>query len=117
MVYIITLCVTSQIKRRSHKFSQKNDTIRNIALNIGKDIIDNNYGAISSLDKNAEIWYYLVKWRIYSYTLQYYHIMGIYAINYGQFMCHSVYLNSFAYIKQWYTPYEKIYETHCQVEY
>ena len=30
-----------------------------IALNIGKDISDNNYGEISTMDKNSEKWYSL----------------------------------------------------------
>ena len=32
----------------------KQNAIRNIALNIGKNISDNDYRAISAIDKNAE---------------------------------------------------------------
>ena len=32
----------------------KQNAILNIALNIGKDISDNDYGEVSTIDKNAE---------------------------------------------------------------
>ena len=41
---------------------------KNIALNIGKDISDNNYGEASTIDKNVENEYYLVKWTGGSYS-------------------------------------------------
>ena len=40
------------------------------ALGIGKDISDNDYGSISTMEKNAESGYYLDKWTSYSYNLQ-----------------------------------------------
>ena len=35
--------------------NRKQNSINNIALNIGKQISDNNYGVISKIDKNAEM--------------------------------------------------------------
>ena len=43
-------------------FNIRHNAISNIALKIGKDIIDDNNGEISKIDKNAENGYYLVKW-------------------------------------------------------
>ena len=40
----------------------------NIASNIGIDISDENYGTISTIDKNSESGYYLLKWTSESYT-------------------------------------------------
>ena len=42
-----------------------------IALNICIDVRDEGYGAIYTIDKNTESGYYLVKWTIESYTLQF----------------------------------------------
>ena len=47
--------------------------IRNIDLNIGKDISDNNYREILTIDKNEENGYYLVKWISDSYNFNSYH--------------------------------------------
>ena len=85
----------------------KNNSISNIALNIGKDKSDNNYGSISKIEKNAENWYYLVKWTSGSYNFQYSHNIGRYIINYGGLVCDAVSLNPFVNFNQWYTPYEK----------
>ena len=46
----------------------ENHSIRKIALNIGKDISENDYGAILTIEKNAENWCYLVKWTSDGYT-------------------------------------------------
>ena len=39
---------------------------------------DNNYGAISTIDKNSENGYYIVKWTNDSYNFQYTIKIGIY---------------------------------------
>ena len=49
----------------------KNNVIRNIALSIGKNISDNDYGSISTIDKSEGNLYYVVKLTSDSYTLQY----------------------------------------------
>ena len=48
----------------------KQHAISNIALNIGKHISDNDYGSISTIDKNVGNSYYLVKCTGDSYTFQ-----------------------------------------------
>ena len=50
------------------KITTDMNAIRNIALNIGKDISDNDYGAISIIEKNAECGYYLVEFTRENYT-------------------------------------------------
>ena len=77
----------------------KKNAIRNISLNIFKDISVNDYGAISTIDKNAEN----VKWKSGSYTLQYSHKIARDVIKDGEFVCDVVYLNIFANFNQWYT--------------
>ena len=61
----------------------KQNSISNIALNIGKNISDNYYGKFSTIDKNAENQYYLVKCTSGSYTLQSSHKIGIDVIKAG----------------------------------
>ena len=61
---------------------------------------------ISTIDKNAENWYYLVKWTSGSYTLPYYHSMGENVTKAGYLVYDSFYLNPFANFRQCYTPYE-----------
>ena len=66
------------LKKRKAKnsdinFHIKNHSIRNIALNIGMDIRDNDYGVIYKIKKNAGNGYYLAKWTSESYTFQYSH--------------------------------------------
>ena len=78
----------------------KQNFTSNIALNIRKDISDNNDGVISKIDKNAENEYYLVKWTSNSYTLQSSHMIGKYVIKAGELVCDTVYLNSFDNFKQ-----------------
>ena len=48
----------------------KHNDIRNIVLNTGKDISENDYEAISTIDKNLECGYYLVQLTSDSYTFQ-----------------------------------------------
>ena len=49
----------------------------NIYLNTEKDIRDNDYGAISTIGKNAENGYHLVNQTSDIYTQQYYHKIKI----------------------------------------
>ena len=60
--------------------------------------------------KNAEKWYYIVKFKSDSYTLQYYHNIGRYVIKSGKLVCDAVYLNPLSNFKQWYTTYLKTKE-------
>ena len=60
---------------------------------IGKDISDNDYVEISTIDKNTENLYYLVKFTSDSYTLQSSHKIGIGVINDCGLLCDAVYLN------------------------
>ena len=83
----------------------KHNTISNIDLNIGKDISENDYGAISIIDKNAETGYYFVKWTSDSYTFQYSHKIGKYFIKAGWLVCDAVYFNLFDNLRQWYTDW------------
>ena len=77
---------------------------------MGKDISDNNYGEASTIDKNVENEYYLVKWTGGSYSQQYFHKMGGYFIKAGELMFETVYLNKFNNFKKWYTLYGKMKE-------
>ena len=79
----------------------KHNTISNIDLNIGKDISENDYGAISIIDKNAETGYYFVKWTSDSYTFQYNNNTGIDFIRSSDLVFYLLYLNSFDNFKQW----------------
>ena len=81
-------------------------TIRKVDLSISNDINDNNHGAISTMDKNVENWYYPVKCASDSYTLQSSHKIGRDIIQYVELVCDAVNFNSFSSPKQWYTPYE-----------
>ena len=59
------------------------------------------------MDKNAETGYYIGKWKSDSYTLQYSHNIRKNVIKDVELVYDAVYLNPFAYFKQWYKPYEK----------
>ena len=85
----------------------KQNSIRNIALNIFRDIIDEYYDAISIIDKNIESGYYPVKWSSESYNLQSSHKLGKYLIKAGELVCYSVYFNPLANVNKCYTPSEK----------
>ena len=86
-------------------------------LNIGKDISDNNYCKISTIDKTTENWYNLVNWKCDSYNFQYSNKIGIYFIKDGDLVCDAVYLNTFAHFKQWYAFYGiETKENNFQVE-
>ena len=89
-----------------HKCSYKNNPIRNIDFKIGRDISDNDYGEISTIDKNTENWYYLVQWTSDSYTFQYSHKIGRDVIKAVGLVCDAVYLNSSYNFNQWYNPYK-----------
>ena len=52
------------------------NTISNIELSTGKDIINYEYGEISNIDKNAERGYCLVKLTCKSYTFRYFLKVG-----------------------------------------
>ena len=93
----------------------KYNSISNIYINIGKDISDNYYEEISTIEKNAENEYYLVKWKIDSYNLQYSHNIVKDMIKNVDLVCDALYLNPFVNFKQWYTPYEKC-KNNFQVE-
>ena len=96
----------------------KQNDIRNIALKIGRDISSEDYGTISTSDKNSESGYYLVKWTSESYTFQYSRQLGNCFIKAGDFVCDVVYFNKLDNFNQWYNPYK--YENegkNCQVEY
>ena len=98
-------------------FYIKQNSIRKIVLDSGKYISDNDYEEISTIDKNAENWYSVVKGKSDSYNLEYYHKIGIDFIKYGDLVCDAVYFNPFANSKQLYRPYgEKMREKNCQVE-
>ena len=71
----------------------KYNNIRNIALNIGKNISDNYYGAISTIDKHAECGYYIVKCTSNIYTFQYYYKIGKYLTNTGELVWDVLYFN------------------------
>ena len=90
-----------------NKFSYIHNAICKIDLNLGKDIIDNDYETISTIYKNSENLYCLVKWISKSYNFQYSRNMGRYVIKYGELVYDAVYLNSLANFKQWYTATEK----------
>ena len=99
------------LKYKQHKstdteisFHIKHNAIRNIAFKIVKDISDNDYGEISTIEKNAENWYYLGKCTSDSYTLQSSHNIGRDVIKVGELVCDAVYLNPFANFNKWYTP-------------
>ena len=66
---------------------------------------DNNFGAISTIDKNEENGYYIVKWKSDSYNVQSSHKIGINFIKAGELVFDVVYFNPFANSKQRYTPY------------
>ena len=87
-------------------FHIKWNAIRNIDLNNIRDIIDEYYGTISTIDKNAESEYYIVKWTIESYSFQSSQKLGTYFIKSGGLVCDALHLNPLANFKQWYTPYE-----------
>ena len=76
--------------------------IREISLNIGRDISDNDYGKISTTDKNAYSGYYLVKCTSDSYNFQYSNKLRKYYIKDVELVCDTVYLNPMANLKQWY---------------
>ena len=71
-----------------------------------RDIIDNKYGEISTIEKNAESGYYLVKWKSESYNLQSSYKWGRYVIKAGKLVCDEAYLNTLANFKHLYTYYE-----------
>ena len=85
----------------------KQNYISNIALNIVRDIRDEDYGTIIIIDKNSESGYYLVKWTSDSYTLQSSHKLEKYGINTGGLVFDALYFNPVANVKHWYTPFEK----------
>ena len=85
----------------------KQNSISNVALNIGRYISEKYYGAILKTDKNVENGYYLVKWTSDSYILQFYHKIERDIIKDGGFVCGVLYLNTFANFKQWYIYYGK----------
>ena len=58
------------------KITTDMNAIRNIALNIRKDISDNDYGEISKIEKNVECGYYLVEFTCGNYTFQSSHRIG-----------------------------------------
>ena len=78
----------------------KHNTISNIDLNIGKDISENDYGAISIIDKNAETGYYFVKWTSDSYTFQYSNKIVRDMIKAVYLVCDALYANSSANFKK-----------------
>ena len=80
---------------------------RNIYLNIVRSISEKDYCAISTIDKNTEGGYYLVKWTSDSYNFQYSHKLGKYVIKDGELVCDAVYLNPLDNFNQRYTPHEK----------
>ena len=80
---------------------KKHNSIGNIYLSVGKDISDSNYGEISTVDKNAENGYYLVKWTSYSYTLHSSHKIFRDVIKAISLVSDAVYLNPFANFKKW----------------
>ena len=67
----------------------------------------NDYGKISTIDKNSENGYYIVKWTNGSFTLQSYNNILINNIKAVQLVCNAVYLNPLSNFKQWYTTYGK----------
>ena len=69
----------------------KHNAISTIDLNIGKNIIDNNYGEISKIDKNAQNKYCIVKCTSDSYTLQSSHNIGKYFIKARDLVCYALY--------------------------
>ena len=83
------------------------NSIRNISLNIVKNLSDNGYGAIYTIVKKLKSGYYLVKWTIYSYTLKFSHKIVNILIKAGELVCDVLYLNPPSNFNQWYTPYEK----------
>ena len=105
----IIYCIESRKQHKSSdtyiNFHIKYHAISNIALNIRKYISDNYYGAIPTIDNNAENEYYIVKWTSDSYTLQSSHKIVRYVIKSGELVCGAVHLNTFAHFRQLYTPY------------
>ena len=85
---------------------KQNDT-RDIDLNIGRDISDKDHSTISTIVKNIESGYYLVKWTSGIYTLQLSYKLGKYVIKDDELVRDEVYLNPLRNFKQCYTPYEK----------
>ena len=90
------------------------NSISNIDLNFGKNISDNKYGAISTINKIEENEYYLVKWKSVSYTMQYSYKTGIYVIKAGELVCDEIYLNP---LINGIIFMKKTRKKNCQVEY
>ena len=78
----------------------------NIDLNIDRGISDRYYGAISTIDKNSESVYYLVKWTIESYIFQLSQKLVKCVIKAGELVCDAAYLNPLDIFKKLYSPYE-----------
>ena len=83
----------------------KNNSISKIALKIGKDISENYYGNFSTIDKNANFLYYLVKWTSDRYTFLSYHKIGKYFIKAGELVYYAAYLKPLSNFKKLFTPY------------
>ena len=77
-----------------------------IALNIYIGISDEYYGAISTIDKNSESVYYLVKWTIESYIFQLSQKLVKCIIKAVMVVCDAAFFNPLDIFKKWYTPYE-----------
>ena len=88
-------------------FHIRQNAISNFALNIGVDISDKYYSAISTIDKNLESGYYIVKRIIDIYTLESSNTLGKYFIETDELVCDAVYLNLFTNFKKWCNRYEK----------
>ena len=76
-------------------------------MNIGRDISDGDYDAISIIDFFLEGGYYLVKCKSENNNFQSCHKLGKYVINDGELVCDVVHLNQLADLKQRCNPYEK----------
>ena len=97
----------------------KYNDIRNIALNIGKEISDNHSRAISTIEKNSESGYYLVKCTSGGYTFHSSRNIVKYVIKADELVCDAVYFNPLDTFKAMLPTYgeEKLRTEYFQVEY
>ena len=68
-------------------------------------IHQNNYGAIGTEDPNAHDGYYLVQWTSAPYNITATTEIDNNILQEGELVCDAVYLNPFARMSQWFTPY------------